>query len=64
MKRYKITYIRSPIHLVYTVYPMVLTHKNGTNNDTVTQWYTYKHIFLVKIWEDIIREIDSYPDTS
>ena len=44
--------------------PTFQTDKNSFKNATVTQWYTGKHICLVRIWADIITILELYPGTS
>ena len=44
--------------------PTFQKQKNSAKNMTVTQCQTGKHLCPVRIWEDIISILESYPDTT
>ena len=45
------------IHLSEKVSPILMTQNNGVKNTTVTQWKTRKHLYLVRVWDDITTRL-------
>ena len=47
-------------HLADKASPTLRTQKNGVKNATVTQWQTTTTLYPVRIWAEIIIQMDSY----
>ena len=60
-KQRKLTHTTSYIHLAEKVSLTFCTHLKGTNNKTVTHWWTGKNFFPVQFCVNIITRLESYP---
>ena len=63
-KRRKLSHDSRILHLVDKVSPTIRTQKNGVKNVTVTQWRTTTTLCPVRIWEEIIIQLNSYSGTT
>ena len=52
------------LHLADKVSPTLRTQKNGVKDATVTKWRITTTLCLVRIWAEIIIQLDSYSGTT
>ena len=64
IKRRKIPHNSGILYLANKVPPMFHTQKNGVEIFTLTQWWMTTNLFVVRIWLEIIIQLDSYPRTT
>ena len=63
-KRHDLTHDSGLFHLTEKVLLIIWTHKNGYKNAIVSHLRTGKYLYMVRIWEDILSRMESYPYTS
>ena len=63
-KRRELSHNSEILHLADKVSPTFRTQENGVKNATVTQWWTTTTLCPVRIWEEIIIQLDSYSGTT
>ena len=61
MKRSELPHSSRCTHLEDKFSPTFRTQNNGFKNARVTQWRTWKHLFPVQLWADIVTILDLYP---
>ena len=61
MKRSELPHSSRCTHLEDKFFPTFRTQNNGFKNARVTQWRTWKHLFPVQLWADIVTILDLYP---
>ena len=62
-KRRDISHDSGILHMADKASPPFHTQKNGVKNATVKQWRTTTTLYPVRIWAEIIIQLDSYSGT-
>ena len=57
-KRHTLSHNSGILHLADKVSSTFRTQKNGVKNATMTQWWTKKTLCAVRIWAEIIIQLD------